>query len=328
MKISLLAFGLLVAASVGTAAPRDRCTATFIKYVPSPFEQKWKDNIESWQWHVCDHLREDQDLVKQWITFTSEKLAGKPVDHHMSDSKFWKVFSYFEYSLKCGSESPVIVKEPIEPLVGFIRDPVPLCKFKGIPNFGLMAWEFLLLMDMKWRRSSTPRLQLYDLGASIWGRGSFPSSQEWFYRQYVKNGGYSIDRSLMWEAKTETPATIFSEVDSALLPHFQYFNMPVSADPAAKMHPWNFVKQLATGKDRHVVVKLDIDTPEIENKLMEQLLEDEALWKLVDEAFYEHHTKIPEMRPFWGSGVSGDLSDSYRIFAELRNRGIRMHGWP
>jgi hypothetical protein len=39
----------LLALSLPAAAlARDRCTATFIRYVPSPFEQKWVDNIESW----------------------------------------------------------------------------------------------------------------------------------------------------------------------------------------------------------------------------------------------------------------------------------------
>lgn len=39
----------LLALSLPAAAlARGRCTATFLRYVPSPFEQKWVDNIDSW----------------------------------------------------------------------------------------------------------------------------------------------------------------------------------------------------------------------------------------------------------------------------------------
>lgn len=278
---------------------------------------------------MCEHLRQDVELVKEWIKFTSAKQKGEQVESHMSRPEFWKVFSYFEYSLQCTGSTPVTVKEPIEPLVGFIRDPVYLCKLKDVPNYGLVSREFLLLMDMKWRHASTDRIQIFDLGASTWHKARYPSSQEWFYKQYVKNGGYSLDRFVMWEAHTDPPETIFRDVDPEVLPYYQYFNLPVSADPSAKMHPWTFVKRLATGKNRHVVVKLDIDTPKIENRLMDLLLQDEALWSVVDEAFYEHHTNIPEMEQWWRrGGMSGELKDTYRIFSELRRRGVRMHGWP
>ena len=39
----------LLALSLPAAAlARDYCAASFIRYVPSPFEQKWVNNIEKW----------------------------------------------------------------------------------------------------------------------------------------------------------------------------------------------------------------------------------------------------------------------------------------
>lgn len=87
------------------------------------------------------------------------------------------------------------------------------------------------------------------------------------------------------------------------------------------------LKQIVTAED-FVMVKLDIDTPSIENVLVEQLLADKTLQALVDEFFFEHHVDLLPMHNFWGHPLPGSLADTYHIFSKLRRLGIHAHSWP
>jgi len=76
-----------------------------------------------------------------------------------------------------------------------------------------------------------------------------------------------------------------------------------------------------------VIIKLDIDTPILENELIDQILNDKSISSLIDEMFFEMHVTINEMIRFWGT-PSGQLKDTYILFTKLRQLGIRMHSWP
>ena len=91
------------------------------------------------------------------------------------------------------------------------------------------------------------------------------------------------------------------------------------------------------------VVKLDIDHQATELALVEQLLHSPTE-SLVDELFWEHHVAgsivcCPRLwgargrdkgwsaMPFNQSDERETLHGSYRLFATLRERGIRAHSW-
>ena len=100
----------------------------------------------------------------------------------------------------------------------------------------------------------------------------------------------------------------------------------------------------------YVVVKLDVDNSEVELALVHQLLNMSTRGRspLVDEIFWEHHVwgspmACPEM---WGSKApsgwaymdypsreakmkspDASLKGSYRLFRQLREKGIRAHSW-
>jgi len=76
-----------------------------------------------------------------------------------------------------------------------------------------------------------------------------------------------------------------------------------------------------------VMLKLDIDQPR-EIAVVLALLENANASAVVDEFFFEHHTATPIMRPYWGSRVACQVSDTYDIFLRLRISGVRAHGWP
>ena len=108
-----------------------------------------------------------------------------------------------------------------------------------------------------------------------------------------------------------------------------YFNIPVSPDKNSKYNPWNTLKNIARKED-FVAVKLDIDSPKVEWKLIEQLFEDVELQGLIDEFFFEHHVlENPAVPLGWhmSPGMDQTTAQSYKVFLKLREKGIRAHAW-
>ena len=97
----------------------------------------------------------------------------------------------------------------------------------------------------------------------------------------------------------EEPAGGFRLPDEQL----SYFNFGVSSDPSDPRHPWRLLRATAKLRDL-VVVKVDIDSPSIEEPLVRQILEDDALSGLIDEFYFEHHVhNHPLMKFGWGPSV-------------------------
>ena len=75
------------------------------------------------------------------------------------------------------------------------------------------------------------------------------------------------------------------------------------------------------------MVKLDIDTPQIEIRLAKPLLDDDQFGKLVDQFYFERHSYQREMAVFWGGTMKGTVKDSFDLFHGLREKGIAAHHW-
>jgi hypothetical protein len=256
----------------------------------------------------------------------------------------------------------------IEPLVGIIRDPLSICpKPASVPNevyqsYGLFEndeqskrhlligpaapWTDRPSDPSSWRlggfepwtqEASGPqknRLRqrmLIDIGASTYGswRGrEYAAGTRWFVDRYQKSR-VSFDWIVSYEYEKMDPSEIYASVPPDLLPHYIYFNQGVEKAPEGKWNPWRILRGMGVNRGDYIVAKLDIDTPEIENDLANQVLTDPRITELVDEFFYEHHVNTKPMNPFWGTDNSPILlRDTYRTFAALRAKGIRMHSWP
>ncbi|HEX7508879.1 MAG TPA: hypothetical protein VF550_19050 [Polyangia bacterium] len=112
------------------------------------------------------------------------------------------------------------------------------------------------------------------------------------------------------------PDTLFASVPAALLPHYIYFNQGVDKAPEGRWNPWRILHGMGALADDYVVVKLDIDNPEIEDALVDQILKSPTLFGLIDEMYMERHAPTDYTKV------------TYRIFTEMRSKGIRMHAWP
>ena len=106
--------------------------------------------------------------------------------------------------------------------------------------------------------------------------------------------------------------------------------MPVETAQDAKANPLRALKSLGSVDD-FIVVKVDIDTPSIEEPLIAQILDDEGLSELIDELYFEHHVLLSPMRKWWATGLNDTgcaVQDSYALFHALRQRGIRAAHAP
>lgn len=80
--------------------------------------------------------------------------------------------------------------------------------------------------------------------------------------------------------------------------------------------------------DDFVVVKLDIDTPVIEDALVDQILNQTSLSSLIDEFFFKHHVNMKPLAQSWETDqYPQTTAASYKLFHQLRMRGLRTHSW-
>jgi hypothetical protein len=80
--------------------------------------------------------------------------------------------------------------------------------------------------------------------------------------------------------------------------------------------------------DDLIVIKLDIDTSHIENKLAQQLRDDQELLELVDVFYFEDHRLQQELIGKWKSSAQGSIGESLELMGSLRVRGVSSHYWP
>jgi hypothetical protein len=334
--------------------PLTRCSVTH-RYQPSQLESTWHTNIGAWEKDTalyCAKVKEHKDAFQRMLHTIGIMSPDGTVPHrsHVYTTlagdqpvSAMQVFSQHVYSLRCLDGNFTVVGR-IEPLVAALRHPYACCK--DLTNdahiyTNIIARNFILF-DTKDNPSvyglypsatrhvpvRTAQRLMFDLGARTWPEGYGISQQVFLYQNYLARG-ITFDRHLLWEAKQATGQQIFDKVPRHLMSRYQFFNMPVNTNFSDPGHPFNVLKQLASPED-YIVMKIDIDTPEIESVLFNKIAEDDTLCDVIDELFYEPHVNFALMTPHWSGKWDRKLTmaDMYTLFAKLRNKGIRMHGWP
>lgn len=255
----------------------------------------------------------------------------------------------------------------IEPLVGILRDPLTICPWppeveaKVFNSFDLgesplqskrhlligpaAPWTDTPDNPHSWRvggfapwtadnansgKSRAGQNILMDIGASLYGQWfGDPASVStlWFVDRF-KRHNLSFDWIVSFEIEKHRPDDIYKDVPADILPHYIYFNKGVEKTPGGKWNPWRILQGMSVAPDDYIAVKLDIDVPDIENALMDQLVKEPKIRLLVDEMFFEHHVNVRAMWGYWGADMTDTMPDTYRLFGDLRSKGMRMHSWP
>lgn len=215
----------------------------------------------------------------------------------------------------------------VEPLLPPMRHPA-WCLAKGHdPN--LMASIEYIIHDFGHlcrQLKRTSRIILFDMGATLsFGAKKWPSPVLYLVRLFQKFG-LPFDHIYAWEINRKDPNVLFKEelppnMDAA----YHFINVGVSDDPASRQNPFKLLKE-NYNEDDIVLVKLDIDSPANERKLVDQLLNDTQLLSLIDHFYFEHHVNQKELRRFWGA-MEESVEESFTIFHELRKKGLASHFW-
>jgi hypothetical protein len=169
-----------------------------------------------------------------------------------------------------------------------------------------------------------------DLGASLYGGWNGDTASVgalWFVDRFTRRS-LSFDEIVSFEIDKHDPDEIYKDVPDDILPHYVYFNRGVEKARDGRWNPWRILQGMGVTPKDYVVIKLDIDMPEIENALVDQLVNEPKLLAIVDEMFYEQHVNVRAMWPGWGQESSLTMKDTYRLFGLLRTKGVRMHSWP
>ena len=172
------------------------------------------------------------------------------------------------------------------------------------------------------------RRVLIDMGASLEfhnNRRKVPIVQ--LLELYEKFGFY-FDHIYGFEITPTDANKVYGEMlPEKYFPSYHWINTGVSEKQESKLNPLHSILKYFNHDDL-VVVKLDIDTPEIEVPLAYQILNDESLHGIIDHFYFEHHVSLLELRANWHAGSRKEtLQDTFTLMNGIRRKGVAAHFW-
>jgi len=217
----------------------------------------------------------------------------------------------------------------VEPLTPPMRDPNLCLGVEGtIMSLNYLVHDFeAMCRNLK----PTSRRILIDLGASL----EFADNTSPIFRliETYEKFGFNFDHIYGFEINFTEPKDVFE----TLLPekyfsNYHWMNVGVSHEEGHRLNPLHSILK-GFEEDDFIVLKLDIDTNDIEQNLARQLLvdKDDVYHKLIDHFYFEDHVHIREMKPAWGccgAHMEGTIKDTQDLFYGLREKGIPAHFWP
>ena len=115
--------------------------------------------------------------------------------------------------------------------------------------------------EFKKKNIESPRKHfLFDAGTS-----TFDSSLYWFTCAYSQRR-VAFNDVYGWEMTILNPVEYWEKVPPKWIPHWHFYNTPVSGNPVKSSSPVRIIKSIAD-EDDFVAFKLDIDHPDTENPI-------------------------------------------------------------
>ena len=170
--------------------------------------------------------------------------------------------------------------------------------------------------------------------ATVRQGGGLAPSMPLLYRLY-QDRCLEPDAIYGWELdKNITNAQWWGSAPASVRSKTRFFEVPVMEGEldealAGKPNPASFLQMLAFAckLEDFVVVKLDIDTPAIEQTIIAVLTQRPDLAALIDELFFEYHFYFDGLNFGWKKNVQGDVDTAIGTMYRLRSLGIRAHFW-
>jgi hypothetical protein len=183
-----------------------------------------------------------------------------------------------------------------------------------VHDFGTMCYQL----------KKESRTILIDMGASLAYHDHHLAPPIYLTHLYRKFG-FPFDHIYAYEVTPTEPAMVFEAVPDELRAAYHWINIGVDATPGKQNNPLTMLLQ-NFNEDDFVVIKLDIDTPDVELALAKQILETPDVAMLIDQFYFEHHVHMKEIAHQWES-MHGSVKDTLELFRKLRERGVAAHFW-
>lgn len=179
-----------------------------------------------------------------------------------------------------------------------------------------------LLFDLGCAKYIAPMTKLQTMGGGI--RPSLPLLEAIYRRSCV-----TFDGIWAWEASPMNPTAWWKRVPNATRRVLNFINKPVTAQEFL-----GTLEKEANPED-FVVLKLDIDTPGLEDEVIRTIIGTPRLSDLVDELHYEYHVSLRMLSNSTAAksqaihyGMSTTtVQEALATMQRLRASGIRSHFW-
>eukprot|EP01031_Cornospumella_fuschlensis_P029256 gene29256-35315_t len=310
-------------------------------------------HVMRWLGRVKIHM-EDMNVYdfSSASNFNKEQDAASML--HPDDKQY---LSYFKFTRTCGSKVHTWL-EFIEPITIHARHPLTLAMCPHAQEYK----KKLLEMHPETRTAFDDRYIIINVDYILLKPGNrlsdgifvnnvhssvqtnhffFDAGAEWFptglayFLCAYQSRQIVFDRVFGWECKTINAVEYWKDIPPSVVPVYSFFNTYVSAQPNDAHSVIRIIKTVAKEHD-FVSFKLDIDTPEVEVPIAQQLLSDPHLISLVDEFFFELHYRCEVMidcgwdpkTPPEAFGLKLDRFHTLDFFQQFRHKGIRAHIWP
>lgn len=242
-----------------------------------------------------------------------------------------RIFSKFVFEDQLTGEK---YEEFIEPLVSHLRHPLSEC----IEKCHALTSTRSYIIPPPGPLRGNPNTFYFDAGASSWHLGGGGPSLSFFTSAWLRNN-IDFDYIKAYEAQG-TVENFYSTLPAFIPSNISYENVYVSGnaqenDPSNPFIP-HVINDNCEDQD-YVFFKLDIDNFEVEENIVNYLLSldglkgSKHLSTLIDEFAFEHHIDGNYlMGEIWGIPpymFNTTLEDSYNLFLQFRNMGVRAHSY-
>ena len=178
------------------------------------------------------------------------------------------------------------------------------------------------------RLRPTGRRLFYDLGCSRYRdsggisiSGGYGSSLPLFQRLYARNC-IEFDAMWGWEAHKFDRDEWMRPVPAHVRAKLTFHNEPVTDENVFR------TLRSTARPDDFVVMKVDIDSPALEKRLVSTLASTPELVELVDELYFEYHLHVPDHRKATSEHTTPDtIVEALQLMQRLRAAGVRSHFW-
>lgn len=184
------------------------------------------------------------------------------------------------------------------------------------------------------------RALFYDLGSSIFGRmielpdhtsaqgarsaprlpGGYGPSIPLFYAMFARN---CIEFDAIWAWEARHMPNWWRSVPEVMRKKLTFFNEPVNLTDASALG----VLEATSRPEDFVVLKVDIDSPNIELSLVHAIANRPELSRLVDELFFEYHLVVDDARTRPKGFANSTVAEALDLMQRLRRLGVRAHFW-